>query len=422
MTERAPRGPVDPRTPQGRHLTGPVLIAALGGAAALIPGCAGVTQTAPVKQPGPNVPEFAPAFPEQTRAPASDSGVSLAVEALANGLEHPRAVAVTPDGDQLITERPGRLRGVSNVALVPEPVAGLPEVLAERQGGLLDVAVGPNFDEDQVIFWTYSKPVRGGSATAAACGVLSDDLTQVSQVTDIFVQEPPASAPMHYGARLAFDGVGHVYVTTGERFTEANHVLAQDLGATYGKVVRVTLDGATPRDNPFLGITTAEPTVWSYGLRNIQSADINPRSGELWIAEHGPKGGDEFDLIAPGRNYGWPVVSYGKNYDGSPVGRAETAADGTKQPRYYRDPVIAPGGMAFYQGELFADWQGDLIIASLNPGALVRLELAGDTVTGEERLLTDLGRIRDVAIAEDGAILAITDAADGALLRLTPED
>jgi glucose/arabinose dehydrogenase len=225
---------------------------------------------------------------------------------------------------------------------------------------------------------------------------------------------------MHYGSRIVFDGAGHVFVTTGEHFTEAERQLAQDLAATYGKVARLNLDGTVPQDNPFVGREGAVPSIWSYGHRNIQSAALDA-GGQLWIVEHGPQGGDELNRIEPAANYGWPVISYGENYNGSPVGESVTGREGMEQPVYYWDPVIAPSGMAFYEGEMFADWQGDALVGSLQPGALVRLELEGGRVVGEERLLEDAGRIRDVAVAPDGAVLVLTDADNGALLRLTPE-
>jgi aldose sugar dehydrogenase len=376
----------------------------------------------PVPQGEPNVPEFRPAFPKQTRAPAADSGITFAVETFAEPLEHPWGIDVLPDGGYLVTERPGRLRVISADGGLSEPVAGVPEVLAEGQGGLLDVRVGPSFAGDRLIYWAYAKPLGGGrSATAAARGRLAEDLSEVTEVEDIFVQEPPSPSPMHYGSRILFDGEGHAFITTGEHFTEEERVLAQELGSTYGKVVRVHPDGSVPEDNPFVGQEGAIGSIWSLGHRNIQGAAFHPESGELWVIEHGPQGGDELNRIEPGANYGWPVVSYGENYDGSLVGEGATAAEGMQQPRYYWDPVIAPGGMTFYDSDMIAEWQGDLLVSSLTPGALVRLELDGDTVTGEERLLTDQGRVRDVEVAPDGSILVITDRDDGALLQLVPE-
>jgi aldose sugar dehydrogenase len=377
----------------------------------------------PVEQGDPNVPEFEPAFPEQTRAPASDSGVSFAVETLAEGLEHPWGIALLPGGAMLVTERPGRLRVVGADGTLREaPVEGIPEVLAQEQGGLLDVAVGPDFDSERWIYWTYSKPMGDGmSATAAARGKLAEDYSEVTEVEDIWVQEPPSPSPMHYGSRLVFDGEGRVFITTGEHFTEEERVYAQDLDKTYGKVIRVNLDGSVPEDNPFVGEEGAIESIWSYGHRNIQAAAMDAE-GRLWLIEHGPQGGDELNLIEPGANYGWPEVAYGETYQGTPVGTGEARHEPDfVEPRYYWDPVIAPSGMVFYDGEMYGDWQGDILVGSLVPGSIVRLELEGDTVTGEERLLTDPGRIRDVVTDAEGALLVITDQPDGELLRLTPE-
>jgi glucose/arabinose dehydrogenase len=236
-----------------------------------------------------NAPQLEPAFAGQTRAPAMKSGLALSAVPFAEGLAHPWGIAALPDGGYLLTERPGRLRVVS------APVRGLPEVLAERQGGLLDVAVGPGFAEDRVIYWTYSKPIGWGrSVTAAARGVLSADMSVVTGVRDIFVQEPPSRTPMHYGARIVFDGAGHAFITTGEHSSRAERRRAQDLGTTYGKVIRVNLDGSVPEDNPFVGREGID-TIWSYGHRNMQGAAIQPETGALWTIEHGPAGGDELN-------------------------------------------------------------------------------------------------------------------------------
>jgi aldose sugar dehydrogenase len=378
----------------------------------------------PVAQGDRNVPELEPAFAAQTRAPAAPSGVELAVEEIAGGLEHPWGAAMLPDGAVLVTERPGRLRVVSADGDVSAPVAGLPEVFVRGQGGLLDVAVGPDFADDRMVYWTYAKPAgRNMAATAAARGRLSEDLAQVSGVEDIFVQEPPAAGGGHFGSRIVFDERGQsVFVTTGERQRPGNREKAQDLGTSFGKVIRIRPDGSAPPDNPFVGDPDAIEMIWSYGHRNIQGAAIDPETGELWTVEHGPQGGDELNRPGAGLNYGWPVITYGENYDGTPIGDGIASAQGMEQPVYYWDPVIAPGGMTFYRGALFAGWKGDLLIGSLTPGALVRLELADDkkTVAGEERLLTDRGRIRDVVEAPDGALLVLTDAEDGKLLRVTP--
>ncbi len=375
---------------------------------------------APVDQGPKNVPEFEPAFPNQTRAPALDSGIGLTVETVAEGLSNPWGIAVLPGGGYLVTERAGTLRVIGSDGHVGDPVDGVPEVLNRRQGGLLDVALADDFATSRVVFLTYSKPLGGAmSATAAARGVLNEDMTALTDVRDIFVQSPPSPSPMHYGSRIVPDG-GHVFITTGEHSTMQERVYAQDLDKTYGKVIRVTANGETPADNPFVGQDGARGTIWTYGHRNVQGADIQPETGDLWTLEHGPKGGDELNLIEAGANYGWPVVSYGERYSGQPIGSGEPRGDGFTEPQYYWDPVIAPGGFVFYDGEMFADWQGDVLASSLNPGGLVRLQLDGDRVSGEERFLTGENRIRDVEVDADGSILLLVDDANGSILRLTP--
>lgn len=382
---------------------------------------AGPAAAQPVEQGPKNAPQFEPAFEGQTRAPARDSKVALEVETLASGLVHPWGVAVLPDGALLVTERAGRLRLLPPGGPLSEAIAGVPEVLAQRQGGLLDVALVPDFADSRRVCLTYARPTGGGrSATAAACGRLSEDRARLEDVADIFVQTPDSPNPMHYGSRILFDGAGHVFITTGEHFTTRERQYAQDLDKTYGKIVRLAEAGEVPPSNPFAERDDAGAQVWSYGHRNIQGAAF--RGDRLWTVEHGPRGGDELNRIEPGANYGWPVISYGINYGGSEVGEGLSKQAGMEQPVYYWDPVIAPGGMLFYEGALFEDWQGDALIASLNPGALVRLELEGDRVTGEERLLTDLGRIRDVETAPDGALLLLTDSPAGSVLRVTPAD
>ena len=383
---------------------------------------AGAGTGAPVEQGPPNVPDYRPAFAGQTRAPEALSNLRLQVSEIAGGLVHPWGVAILPEGGYLVTERPGRLRVVAEDGTLSDPVEGLPDIRARGQGGLLDVTLGPEFATDRMIYWTYAKPMGDGlSATAAARGRLSEDLTEVTGAEDIFVQDPPSPTAMHYGSRIVFDPAGLAYVTTGEHSSEAERGFAQDLDKTYGKVIRIHADGSAPPDNPFVGQPGAVPTIWSLGHRNIQGAAIHPATGALWTIEHGPMGGDELNMPQPGGNYGWPVISYGVNYDGSPVGDGLTAAAGMEQPVYYWDPVIAPGGMTFYPGGMFVDWEGDLLIGAMNPGALVRLRIdSSGLVASEERMLTDQGRIRDVAVAPDGALLLLVDADDGRLLRVTP--
>ena len=372
---------------------------------------------AQVEQGPPNAP-YEPAFEAQTRAPALPS-TAVQAEPFAGPLEHPWGIASLPDGSFLVTERPGRMRLVSADGTLSDPIGGVPPVDDREQGGLLDVAVSPDFAQDRTVFWTYAKPLDGGmTATAAARGVLSEDGTELTEVQDIFVQQPPSPTPMHYGSRIVPDGEGNLFITTGEHFTDQERELAQDPGTSYGKVMRLTRDGEPAPGNPF---TEGErlPGIWTLGHRNVQGAGFDAQ-GRFWTIEHGPLGGDELNLSEAGTNYGWPVVSYGLNYDGSPVGSGDPRAEGFAEPVYYWDPVIAPGGIDFYGGDLFPDWQGDLLIGSLNPGSLVRVRLEGDRVVGEERLLPEVGRVRDVEELADGSLLLLIDAPDGELLRVTP--
>jgi glucose/arabinose dehydrogenase len=393
------------------------LVAALGAPAA--PAQSTVDE-GPEERPGAE-----PAFPAQTNAPAMRSGAAPATATVAGGLVHPWGLAVLPgDRGYLVTERPGRLRHISENGTASAPIAGVPDVFAEEQGGLLDVTLGPDFAETRRVYLTYAKPMGGGtSGTAAARATLSADRTELTGVQEIFAQQPPSPTPMHYGSRLVLDGAGHVFITTGEHFTERERRLAQDMDTTYGKIVRLTPSGAVPDDNPFADAGTPQAQIWTRGHRNVQGAAMRPGTDEFWAIEHGPQGGDELNLIEPGANYGWPEVSYGENYDGTPVtgGDYRHAEAGFTPPRYYWDPVIAPGDMTFYDGSMFAEWQGDILAAGLVSGGLVRLSLDGDTVTGEERLVSGLGRVRDVDVDQDGSVLALTDYADGRLVRLAAD-
>ena len=373
---------------------------------------------AEVKQGRPNVPEFRPAFKNQTRAPEIRERVRLNVEVIAKGLKHPWGVEVLPNGDYLVTERVGRLVRIRKNG-AKSRVRGTPKVVAERQGGLLDVALAEDFRTSGRIYLTYAKR-QGlrGLATAVAYATLREDPDRLTGLRDIFIQTPASRSPIHYGSRVVLDGP-HAYVTLGEHSSKEERVLAQDLRTTYGKVVRLTLEGGIPKGNPFRGQKDAMGEIWSYGHRNPQGADIHPDTGDLWTLEHGPAGGDELNRITKGANYGWPIVSYGENYNGTPIGTGRSSAPGLKEPQYYWDPVIAPSGFAFYDGIMF-DWHGDVIAGSLNPGGIVRLKLKGNRVVGEARYLRKLGRIRDVEIDHDGALLLLIDDPDGSLVRVTP--
>lgn len=362
--------------------------------------------------------EFPPQYADQFRAELVSSNITLELEVLAQGLEHPWGIAVLPQGGYLVTERAGRLRYISANGEISEPISGLPNIAVERQGGLLDVTLSPDFITDRMIYWTYAKPIDGKFATAAGRGRLSLDNSNIENATDIFVQQPASPTPMHFGSRLVFDGQGHIFITTGEHSTPTERVLAQELSNTYGKVIRIKPEGTIPKDNPFVGVVDADPSIWSYGHRNMQGAMM--RGETLWTIEHGPKGGDEINVILAGKNYGWPVISYGENYSGEPIGLGESTMDGMEQPLYFWDPVIAPAGMVTYEGDVTSEWQGDVLISSLNPGGIVRLEIKNERVVGEERLLPQLGRVRDLAVDSDGSILALTDTSNGLLVRVIP--
>ncbi|MEQ1489534.1 MAG: PQQ-dependent sugar dehydrogenase [Terricaulis sp.] len=375
------------------------------------------SQNGEVAQGPPNS-SFTPAFAGQMRAPEARSGVTINAQEIATGLNHPWAIVFLPDGRMLVTERAGRLRIVTREGRISAPIAGLPRVHAQGQGGLLDVVLGPSFATDRMIYWSYAEPRDDGRGTSVARGRLNDNATRVENVQVIFRQMPSRDSGGHYGSRLVFDREGHLYVTLGERQRPESRALAQDLSTTLGKVVRINADGSVPTDNPFVGRANVSPEIWSFGHRNVQGADLNPETGALWTIEHGPRGGDELNIPRAGLNYGWPIIGYGIDYDGS--AQHETSQrEGMEQPVYYWDPVIAPGDMDFYRGSLFP-WRGDILIAGLNSQALVRLDIDGEHVTGEERFALGVGRIRDIAESEDGALWIITDEDSGRILRLTP--
>jgi glucose/arabinose dehydrogenase len=361
-----------------------------------------------------------PVSPGQAQAPRSPTPApvngALRVETVAKGLEHPWGLEFLPDGRMIVTERPGRLRLVDRDGRVSEPLAGVPKVFARGQGGLLDAALSPNFAKDRLVYLSYSEPGEGGAGTSVARGQLADGRLEKTEV--IWRQTPKVNAPNHFGSRIVFRPDGTLFVTMGDRFTHREKV--QDLSTTVGKVVRINPDGSAPRDNPFAGRSGARPEIWSLGHRNAQAAALDPMTAELWTVEHGARGGDELNRVEAGKNYGWPVITYGVDYSGAKIGEG-TAKPGMEQPVYYWDPVIAPSGMTFYTGDAFPDWKGSILIGSLNPGALVRLEMKSGRVVREERYLGDLGeRIRDVRQAADGALYLLTDRSNGRILRITP--
>jgi aldose sugar dehydrogenase len=386
-----------------------------------------------------NAPEQKPTFPSQTRVCAVKSDVPFEVTVLAKGLDRPWAVEPLPNGDLLVTEKTGRLRIVSAKGETGPPIGGLlpvgsggvsavsgqgglPPITARGQGGLLDVALSPDFAKDRTIFWSFSEQREGGSGTSVARGVLTADLRNLEQVRVIFRAMPTYNNGLHFGSRLAFGPDGKLYITLGERFDRTTtRPQAQQLNSHLGKIIRINPDGSTPSDNPFAKQSGALPEIWTLGHRNIQAAAFDER-GRLWTVEHGAQGGDELNLIEKGKNYGWPVVTFGEEYSGDPIQGAVTAREGYENPVYYWDPVIAPSGAQVYTGAAFPAWRGSLFVGALREQRLVRLIIKDNRVTGEEHLLAERGqRIRDVRQGPDGALYIVTDETDGELWKITPK-
>jgi glucose/arabinose dehydrogenase len=352
---------------------------------------------------------------ERTRRLDSSAGPLLA-DILAQGLQHPWGLAFLPDGRMLVTERPGRLRIVTRAGAVSAPVAGTPAVFARGQGGLLDVATAPDFARSREVFLAYAEPgPRGSAGTALARGRLSEDGARLESVETIFRQEPKAEGGLHFGARIAFDRAGHLFLTLGERGLMAP---AQDPSTHMGAVVRLTRAGAPAPDNPFLSRPGLRPELWSYGHRNVQGAAVHPRTGALWTHEMGPRGGDEVNVTRPGANHGWPLVSWGDHYNGLDIPDPPTRPEFADAVHVWR-PSVAPSGMAFYEADLLPGWRGSLLVGALVAQSVIRLTLEGERVTGEERIRLG-ARIRDVAIGPEGAVYALTDEPNGKILRLSP--
>ena len=351
------------------------------------------------------------------QALASQAGV-MEVTEVARGLEHPWAMTFLPDGSLLVTERAGRLRKVGTDGSISAPLAGVPTVFAEGQGGLLDVALSPNFANDQRVYLSYAEPGENGSAgTAVAYGTLG--AAGLENLKVIYQQQPKLVGPNHFGSRLAFDGQGHLFISQGER---NDRPTSQKLDMLQGKLVRLDLEGNIPKGNPFVGQAGARPEIWSYGHRNMQGMAIDPRTGKLWQSEHGPRGGDEINLPQPGKNYGWPIITHGINYSGMRIPEAiGSAKEGMEPPYHVWEKSPGLSGMAFYTGRPGNPWNDSLFLGSLAESNLIRLTLQGDKIVGEERLLKEVGeRVRDVRVGPDDNLYVLTDEEDGKLLRIQP--
>jgi len=411
-----------------------ILAAALVLAQAAQPPAAPPTQTpAQTEEYGgvdkrpPNGKTQKPARPDQTRAPEAKSNVAFDVVTVAEGLEKPWGLQFLPDGRMLVTEKPGRLRIVAKDGTLSAPVEGLPPTDARNQGGLLDVLLARDYATSHLVYWSYAEPRgEGMNNTAVARGRLVDGAPpKVEDVQVIYHQAPSMNSALHYGGRLVWHRDGTLFVTQGERSITPGRLQAQNMDSLLGKIVRINADGTIPKDNPFANRNGVRPEIWSLGHRNVEAATLNPNTGELWEVEHGTRGGDEINIARAGKDYGWPTIAYGIEYQGAPITGGITQQDGMEQPVYYWDPVIAPSGMTFYTGSLFPAWRNSLFIGGLGSTNLVRVEIKDDRVVGEERLLTDLQpareRIRDVRQGPDGALYLLTDNDKGRLLKLVPK-
>ncbi|MBM7115044.1 PQQ-dependent sugar dehydrogenase [Archangium primigenium] len=410
--------------------------------AALVSGCSGKTPNPPESTPPestppapeqplpsgppvqtgpPNVPEFQPAFPQQTRAPEIHTQTALQVTEIASGFRNPWAIAFLPDQRMLVTEKPtGKLYIVTPQGAKSPAIEGLPVVDGRNQGGLLDVEVGPDYAQSGLIYWTYYEPREGGNGLAVARAKLVDGAQpRVENLQVIFRMMPTLESTLHAGGRLVFTPDGKLFVTLGERSILEGRVQARDVKSHFGKVVRINPDGSVPQDNPYLNTPDAKPEIWSVGHRNILSAALDGQN-RLWTVEMGPKGGDELNRPEAGKDYGWPTIGYGEEYSGAPI-HDTTQGAGMEQPVYYWDPVISPSGMTIYSGTLFPEWRNDVFIGGLSSKALVRLMVRNDLVVGEERLLTERNaRIREVVQGPEGALYLLTDDTNGKLLKVTP--
>lgn len=375
----------------------------------------------PVETKAANTPEYKPAFEGQTRIAGVKTSTPYEGKVLAEGLNQPWDITTLPDGRFLITEKKGTMRIATQDGQLSEPITGAPDVNSDRQGGLLGLALDPDFENNRTIFWTFSENTGKGNLTAVAKGQLSEDEKTIDNAQVIYRATPAHESALHYGSRILFDKKGNIIFSTGERSVLETRPQAQDLNSALGKVIRITPDGKPAPGNPFEDKENARPEIYSYGHRNVQGLALHPETGDLWETEFGPRGGDEVNLIKPGNNYGWPVITYGIEYKGQKIGDSIQQKSGMEQPVYYYDPVISPSGIVFYDGDAVPEWENNLFISALSGSHIARLVIEDDKVVGEERLLADESqRFRDITQGKDGALYTVTD--QGKLYRLGKAD
>jgi len=378
-------------------------------------------ETGPPVETNPANTSYTPAFSGQTRIGSIKTTTTISSKAIATSLTSPWGITSLPDGRLLITEKRGNMRIVSQTGTVGSPINGIPSVNSEGQGGLLGLTLDPQFSTNRMIYWVFSENTSGGTVTAVAKGKLSANETTIENATVIYRANPAANSTLHYGGRILFDATGNLLVSTGERSIIETRPLAQSTSAALGKIVRITTNGAPASGNPTFSGANALPELYSIGHRNPQGIALHPVTGDLWQSEHGPRGGDEINLVKPGKNYGWPTITYGIEYGGQPIGGGLTQQNGLEQPTYYWDPSISPSGMTFYKGNRVPEWQNNLFIGTLNGMHIVRLAIdKNNKVVGEERLLAgENQRFRDITQGQDGALYAITDT--GSLYKIDRE-
>ncbi len=370
----------------------------------------------PVETKSPNT-NYKPAFAGQTRVAGVTTSTPFEATIVTSDLTKPWGITSLPDGRLLITEKGGTMRIATSAGNLSEPITGLPAVNSSGQGGLLDVLIDPAFTSNRMIYWTFSDKTPEGNLTAVAKGKLSADEKTVENAVVIYRATPAYKGNLHYGSRILMDKSGNLVFSTGERSDLETRPQAQQLNSALGKIIRITTDGKPAAGNPFLNNSAARPELYSYGHRNVEGLALHPQTGDLWENEMGPRGGDEVNLIEPGKNYGWPVITYGIEYSGKTIGDALTQKPGLEQPVYYWDPVVSPSGMTFYSSDRMPEWKNNLFIGGLNSNHIVRLVINNNKVVGEERLLANENqRFRDIAEGTDGALYAITD--DGRLYRI----